>query len=160
MSPLRHLVAAERPWLKRRQREWTDMDRLFTRIASRMSTWAGQPIAFVLACGTIIVWLISGPIFKWSDTWQLVINTGTTIITFLMVFLIQNAQNRDASAMQVKLDELIRAVVDARNDYIGIEHLTDAEICQIRDVLEKGQNLEDDQRNARSLALQRLLMRR
>jgi low affinity Fe/Cu permease len=74
---------------------------------------------------TIIVWAVTGPLFHWSDTWQLVINTGTTIVTFLMVFLIQNAQNRDASAIQAKLDELIRAVGHARNEFIGIEHLTD-----------------------------------
>jgi low affinity Fe/Cu permease len=112
------------------------MDRIFANIASRMATWAGQPLTFVLAVLTIIVWVVSGPIFAWSDTWQLVINTGTTIVTFLMVFLIQNAQNRDASAMQVKLDELIRAVEGARNEYIGIEHLTDDQICRIRDALE------------------------
>ncbi|HWJ70984.1 MAG TPA: low affinity iron permease family protein [Sphingobium sp.] len=112
------------------------MDRLFTRIASRMSIWAGQPAAFVLAAGLVVVWLASGPLFNWSDTWQLVINTGTTIVTFMMVFLIQNAQNRDASAMQVKLDELIRAMEAARNDFIGIEHLTEAELGKIRDLME------------------------
>jgi low affinity Fe/Cu permease len=116
------------------------MDRIFTHIASRMATWAGQPITFILALGTIILWVVSGPIFHWSDTWQLVINTGTTIVTFLMVFLIQNAQNRDASAMQVKLDELIRALEGARNAYIGIEHLTDVEISHICDDLEKDQS--------------------
>ncbi len=115
------------------------IDHLFTRIASRMATMAGQPMTFVLAAGTILVWIVSGPIFHWSDTWQLVINTGTTIVTFLMVFLIQNAQNRDASAMQVKLDELIRAVKGADNAYIGIEHLTDMEICLLRDALEAEQ---------------------
>jgi low affinity Fe/Cu permease len=117
------------------------MDRIFTHIASRMATLAGQPITFILALATIISWIISGPLFGWSDTWQLVINTGTTIVTFLMVFLIQNAQNRDASAMQVKLDELIRALEGARNDYIGIEHLTDMEICRIRDALEKDEGI-------------------
>jgi len=116
------------------------MDHLFSHIASRMATWAGQPSAFILAMTIVLVWLLSGPLFAWSDTWQLVINTGTTIVTFLMVFLIQNAQNRDASAMQVKLDELIRAVEAARNDFIGIEHLTDAEIGVIRDVMEKEGN--------------------
>jgi low affinity Fe/Cu permease len=136
------------------------MDFLFTRIASRMSTWAGQPIAFVLALGTVVVWLVSGPIFNWSDTWQLVINTGTTIVTFLMVFLIQNAQNRDASAMQVKLDELIRAHEGARNDFIGIEHLTDQEICLIRDRIEKDNHLAPDVREWRSRLLNRLIERR
>ncbi|MBO9575794.1 MAG: low affinity iron permease family protein [Sphingobium sp.] len=136
------------------------MDRIFTHIAGRMSTWAGQPVAFILAMATIIVWVVTGPLFHWSDTWQLVINTGTTIITFLMVFLIQNAQNRDAGAMQVKLDELLRAMVDARNGYIGIEHLTDAEICEIRDALEK--ELEDDPnlRGLHSARLNRFIKRR
>ncbi|WP_041393524.1 low affinity iron permease family protein [Sphingobium sp. SYK-6] len=136
------------------------MDRFFSDIASRMATLAGQPKTFFLALGTIIVWGISGPIFQWSDTWQLVINTGTTIVTFLMVFLIQNAQNRDASAMQVKLDELIRAMKTARNDYIGIEHLTDIEICRIREALEKDQGIEGALRRQQSEALIRLVERR
>lgn len=134
------------------------MDRYFTRIASRMANWAGQPAAFVLALGIILIWLISGPLFDWSDTWQLVINTGTTIVTFLMVFLIQNAQNRDASAMQVKLDELIRAVKDARNEYIGIEHLTDAEIGAIRDALEQADGGPADR--DRAVALTTFITRR
>ena len=91
----------------------------------------GTSVAFVLAVLVILVWLISGPIFHYSDTWQLVINTGTTIITFLMVFLIQNTQNRDSEAMQLKLDELIRAS-RARNAFIGIEHLTEAELDELR----------------------------
>lgn len=137
------------------------MDQLFTRIASRMATWAGQPASFILALGVIVVWGVSGPVFHWSDTWQLIINTGTTIVTFLMVFLIQNAQNRDASAMQVKLDELIRAVADARNEMIGIEHLTDAEIADIRDVLEAaGEDGDADVRAQRSEALAKLIRRR
>ena len=86
------------------------MDKLFTRIASLISGAAGRPATFVLALGIIIVWAVSGPLFGYSDTWQLVINTGTTIVTFLMVFLIQNSQNRDAGAMQAKLDELLRAI--------------------------------------------------
>lgn len=136
------------------------MDRFFTRFSSRMALWAGQPATFVLACITIVIWLVSGPIFQWSDTWQLVVNTGTTIVTFLMVFLIQNAQNRDASAMQVKLDELIRAVSHARNAYIGIEHLTDAEICRIRDALEADSEGDTDVRSARSRELGRFIERR
>ena len=135
------------------------IDHLFTRIASRIAAWTGQPLTFILALAIVIMWGVTGPLFDWSNTWQLVINTGTTIVTFLMVFLIQNAQNRDASAIQVKLDELIRAVEQARNEFIGIEHLTDAEICQIRD------RLEDDERQAelieeRQDGLSRLLKRR
>jgi low affinity Fe/Cu permease len=85
----------------------------------------------MLAAGVVVVWGVSGPLFKFSDTWQLVINTGTTIVTFLMVFLIQNSQNRDSAAIQVKLDELIR-VSTARNSLVGIEHLTDDEIEDLR----------------------------
>ena len=136
------------------------MDHIFTRIASRMATWTGQPVTFVVALGIIVIWGVSGPIFAWSDTWQLVINTGTTIITFLMVFLIQNAQNRDASAMQVKLDELLRAVAKARNELIGIEHLTDTEICRIRDALEQESDSDPKLRKARTEALSKLILRR
>jgi low affinity Fe/Cu permease len=113
------------------------MDRLFTAIANRIASAAGQPLTFALALALVIVWGMTGPIFGYSDTWQLVINTGTTIITFLMVFLIQNSQNRDAAAMQAKLDEVIRALDNAREQFIGIEHLTDKEVEQIRAQLEK-----------------------
>lgn len=112
------------------------MDRVFTAIASRVASAMGQPLAFIMAALLIIVWGISGPVFAYSDTWQLIINTATTIATFLMVFLIQNSQNRDAAAMQAKLDELIRALDGARVQFIGIEHLPDDEIRRIRDQLE------------------------
>ena len=98
---------------------------------------AGQPLTFLLAIGIIVVWAVTGPIFHFSDTWQLIINTGTTIVTFLMVFLIQNTQNRDAAAMQAKLDELLRAVTKARDQFIGVEHLTEREIEMIRRALER-----------------------
>lgn len=111
-------------------------DRLFTYIAGRVAAIAGQPISFILAVSVIIVWGFTGPVFHYSDTWQLVVNTATTIITFLMVFLIQNSQNRDSAAMQAKLDELVRAVEAARNQFIGIEHKTDHEIEAIRAALE------------------------
>ena len=113
------------------------MDQLFTRIAGRIAFWAGQPLTFVLAAGLIIVWAVCGPPIHYSDTWQLVVNTSTTIITFLMVFLIQNSQNRDGAAMQAKLDELLRAVEKAREHFIGIEHLTDEQIEKIRAILEE-----------------------
>jgi low affinity Fe/Cu permease len=113
------------------------MSSLFTQIASRISAAAGQPWAFLLAVGIVIVWAVTGPVFHYSDTWQLVINTGTTIVTFLMVFLIQNSQNRDAGAMQAKLDEVLRAITDARSEFIGIEHMTDEQIGNIRTALEK-----------------------
>lgn len=132
------------------------MSGVFERIASRVSSAAGRPIAFALALGVVIVWGVSGPLFGWSDTWQLVINTGTTIVTFLMVFLIQNAQNRDASAIQAKLDELIRSVGHARNEFIGIEHLTEQELAEIREALEKDAGSEP----ARHAAILRLIARR
>jgi low affinity Fe/Cu permease len=113
------------------------MDRIFTWFAGRIASFAGQPIAFVIAFAVIVVWGVTGPIFAYSDTWQLVINTATTIVTFLMVFLIQNSQNRDAAAMQAKLDELLRAVAKARGAFIGIEHLTDTEIEKIRAAIER-----------------------
>ncbi len=112
------------------------MDRIFTLIASRTAAFVGQPIAFVIALSIVFVWGLTGSFFNYSDTWQLVINTGTTIVTFLMVFVIQNSQNRDAAAIQAKLDELIRASKTARNDFIGIEHLTDTQLEKIRETLE------------------------
>jgi low affinity Fe/Cu permease len=113
------------------------MERFFTRVATAISSASGQPMAFVLATTVILVWGITGPVFHFSDTWQLVVNTGTTIVTFLMVFLIQNAQNRDAAAMQAKLDELLRSVGKARDQFIGVEHLTEREIEMIRRALER-----------------------
>jgi low affinity Fe/Cu permease len=106
--------------------------RTFADIATTIAHQSGRPITFLLAVIIIIAWGVTGPIFHYSDTWQLIINTGTTIITFLMVFIIQNTQNRDGVAVQAKLDELIR-VSAARNMLIGIEHLTEDEISEIRD---------------------------
>lgn len=113
------------------------MDRIFTAISTRVSAWAGQPVAFVIAASAIIAWAATGPLFGYSDTWQLIVNTSTTIITFLMVFVIQNSQNRDGAALQAKLDELIRALEGPRNEFIGIEHMTDAELEKIRTALEQ-----------------------
>jgi low affinity Fe/Cu permease len=114
----------------------TAINSAFGTIANNIAREAGRPFAFIMALVIVIVWSATGPIFHYSDTWQLVINTGTTIITFLMVFLIQNSQNRDSAAIQVKLDELIR-VSAAKNFFIGIEHLTDDEIERLRDIVEK-----------------------
>jgi len=115
--------------------------KLFGEIANRTSQAAGRALTFLIAAGIVLVWAISGPIFHFSDTWQLVINTGTTIVTFLMVFLIQNSQNRDSAAIQVKLDELIR-VSTAHNSFVGIEHLTDDELEEIRTKCERRANAE------------------
>src|SRR3954463_16656518 len=97
------------------------MKRFFANLASRSAFWMGQPGAFIGATGACIVWAVSGPMFHYSDTWQLVINTATTVLTFLAVFLIQNSQNRDGAAIQAKLDELLRALETARSQFIGIE---------------------------------------
>jgi low affinity Fe/Cu permease len=104
----------------------------FTRIAKAAARGAGKPITFMIAVAIILIWAITGPIFHFSDTWQLVINTSTTIITFLMVFLIQNTQNRDTEALQIKLDELIRAMGGAQNALLDLEELEDEELDEIR----------------------------
>src|ERR1700712_2856321 len=107
------------------------MDKLFAKFANATARATGSPIAFLLCVASVLVWAATGPMFKFSETWQLVINTGTTIITFLMVFLIQNTQNRDGAALQTKLDELIRATSEAGNEFIGIEARTDAELATL-----------------------------
>jgi|SRR5579872_4707515 len=103
------------------------MDRLFAKFANATARITGSPPAFLLCVLLVVVWAATGPLFKFSETWQLVINTGTTIVTFLMVFLIQNTQNRDGAAIQTKLDELIRSS-DAEDEFMGIEKLTDREL--------------------------------
>ena len=109
----------------------------FSHFAKWIARVSGQPMTFGLALFIIIVWAITGPIFKFSDTWQLVINTSTTIITFLMVFLIQNTQNRDAEAMQLKLDELIRAISGAENSMLDLEDLDQQELDEVRESYQK-----------------------
>jgi len=107
------------------------MKNLFRVAANKISIWTGSASTFLGAMLIVIVWALTGPIFHYSDTWQLVINTGTTIVTFLMVFLIQNTQNRDSKAVQLKLDELIRATKGARTTYVGLEDLSDTDLEEL-----------------------------
>ena len=104
----------------------------FSDFARGLAVWTGRPVAFLAAAGAVVLWAASGPFFGFSDTWQLVINTSTTIVTFLMVFLIQNTQNRDTEAIQLKLDELIRATQGAHNALLSLEHLDDEELDRYR----------------------------
>ncbi len=107
------------------------MEKLFNHLANTTAKLAGRPWTFIICVAVVLVWALTGPVFRFNETWQLVINTGTTIVTFLMVFLIQNTQNRDAAAMHAKMDELIYAVKKADSRFIGIEHLTDKELALI-----------------------------
>jgi low affinity Fe/Cu permease len=110
---------------------------LFARSANAVAHAAGRPSAFILCCVIVAVWAATGPVFHYSDTWQLIINTGTTIVTFLMVFLIQNTQNRDGAALQAKLDELIRVTRAARNDLVQAEQLPESRLAEIRAAVAK-----------------------
>lgn len=121
-----------------------NLDQFFTRFSTKSARIVGRPAAFLLALAVVAGWMLTGPLFQFSANWQLVINTGTTIVTFLMVFLIQNEQNRDSAAIQAKLDELIRSHAEADNFFVGIEHLTDRELeailraCEDRARRERG----------------------
>ncbi|MGC4032282.1 MAG: low affinity iron permease family protein [Tepidisphaeraceae bacterium] len=116
----------------------------FTRFAGTTAKITGKPITFAVALAVLIVWAVSGPVFGFNDTWQLVINTGTTIVTFLMVFLIQNTQNRDSEAIHIKLDELIKVIEKANNKLLDIEELDEKELDDIRTEFEK---VAEDARN-------------
>jgi low affinity Fe/Cu permease len=105
----------------------------FGRAANAVAHATGRPVTFAFCCLIVIVWAVTGPVFHYSDTWQLIINTGTTIVTFLMVFLIQNTQNRDGAALQAKLDELIRVTKEARNDYVGVEKKPEKKLEELRE---------------------------
>ena len=115
----------------------TNNSTLFSALASKTAQFAGRPAAFLIATGIVIIWAVSGPFFGYSDTWQLVINTGTTIITFLMVFLIQNTQSRDTLALQLKLDELILATKNAENRFATIEDASDEELDALKKELHR-----------------------
>jgi low affinity Fe/Cu permease len=105
----------------------------FARTSNEVARLTGKPATFALCCLVIVVWGATGPLFHYSDTWQLIINTGTTIVTFLMVFLIQNTQNRDGAALQAKLDELIRATERARNELVAIERMPEEKVAEVRE---------------------------
>ncbi|MGZ3298230.1 MAG: low affinity iron permease family protein [Asticcacaulis sp.] len=138
---------AKAPDKSHRKNNW------FIVFAQATSAWAGSQSAFIIAFGMIVVWGLTGPIFRYSDTWQMVINTGTTIITFLMVFLIQNSQNRDGRIIQLKLDELIRAVEGAEDSLINMEELTEAELEAMHQrftrLAERAKSVADDTRSGR-----------
>ncbi|MGN7098637.1 low affinity iron permease family protein [Brevundimonas diminuta] len=122
------------------------MEKLFNHLANATAKLAGRPWTFIVCLAVVLIWAVTGPVFRYSETWQLVINTGTTIVTFLMVFLIQNTQNRDAAAMHAKMDELICAVKKADAAFIGIEHLTDKELAAIlREVERRGRDIHAGQ---------------
>lgn len=126
-------------------------ERGFHVFATNAANWVGTKWAFLVALLTIVVWVISGPYYHYSDTWQLIINTGTTVVTFLVVFLIQNTQNRDARAIHLKLDEIIKSIDKAHNEMIDIEHLSDAELQLLADKYQKVR-AECDVRSQRSKA--------
>jgi len=115
----------------------TNKHKLFTRFAKKAAHFTGTPACFVIALAIVAVWALTGPLFQFGDTWQLVINTGTTIITFLMVFLIQNTQNRDTEAMQIKLDELLRSHRPANNAMLDLEELEEEELDELRKTYEE-----------------------
>jgi len=118
----------------------TKLNEFFRRMATAASEATGSPWTFIAALGIIVLWGVSGPVFGFSDTWQLVINTGTTIITFLMVFLVQNTQNRDAKATHLKLDELLRAIKGARTGLVNLESLSDEDLAELQQQFERLQD--------------------
>jgi len=122
----------------------------FSQFAHATSLWTGNPVAFLLAVLVVVAWVATGPLFGYSDTWQLVINTGTTIVTFLMVFLIQNTQNRDAKAIHLKLDEVIRSIRRASNTMIDIEKLSDEELEELSAQFENIRKTYEDRKKQRA----------
>jgi low affinity Fe/Cu permease len=127
---------------------------LFTRFSRATSLYSGKPVTFIMSVLIIVIWAVTGPLFEFSNTWQLVINTGTTIITFLMVFLIQNTQNRDTEALQIKLDEIIRSIKPARNELLELEELDEDELEKIRQeyikLAEKAKNITSKKKKKKS----------
>ncbi len=132
------------------------MNEIFHQLAVKVSKWAGSPWMFAGALALIAFWILTGPVFHFSDTWQLVTNTGTTIITFLMVFLIQNTQSREAEAMQLKLDELLRAITQARTSLVNLEDFSEEELEHLheefRRLRERARHQEESRSAARALS--------
>ena len=124
----------------------------FAEVARRAACQLGTPHAFAIACGVVVLWAMTGPLFGYSDTWQLIINTGTTIVTFLMVFLVQNTQNRDARALHLKLDEILRSTDAARNKLIDLEHCTDEELDRMERQFKALRAREDRKLNSGALS--------
>ena len=145
--PLRSEVDLHLPRDLTAWRTWNDRFRRFAKASARS---LGSPQAFLIAVTVVVVWAASGPYFQFSDTWELVINTATTIVTFLMVFVIQNTQNRDALAMHLKLDELLRAVEGARNSLVDLEHLSDEQLEQLEKEFERVAKAREDTEDPRS----------
>ncbi len=121
----------------------------FSGFAQAVATWSGHPVAFALALCVIVAWIVTGPIFNYSDTWQLIINTGTTIVTFLMVFLIQNTQNRDMKAVQIKLSELVLAMKGAQDKFASIEDLSEDDLEKLHDELHRRTEITLDKLKSR-----------
>jgi low affinity Fe/Cu permease len=136
------------------------MRRFFTALASRSSYYMGHPAAFLIATVTCLIWAVTGPLFHYSDTWQLVINTATTVLTFLAVFLIQNSQNRDGIAIQAKLDEILIAFSKARTELVGIENLTDAQIVELKAAIEREALEPDGKADASTPTVEEILKNR
>ncbi|WP_374944524.1 low affinity iron permease family protein [Sphingomonas sp.] len=135
------------------------MEQFFSRVAGKSATAMGHPYTFVLATLAMVAWAARGVVFAWSDTWQLIVNTGTSVVTFLAVFVIQNSQNRDGAAIQAKLDEVLRALPKAREAFVGIEHLTEAQICALRDALEREVKGKGSKQETADDSAERLLKR-
>lgn len=123
----------------------------FSKFSQTIARWAGHPSSFVICLGILLTWGLLGPIFKWSDTWQLVINTATSVITFLMVFLIQSTQNRDSESLQLKLDELISVTKDARKTLLDLEELSEEEQDKIKAVFLKAAEKERSKKPEKTL---------
>jgi low affinity Fe/Cu permease len=137
MGALHRALALRSRRMDARVQESPSMNAAFSKFSSLVSDLMGKPIAFIVALAVVVVWAVSGPVFGFSEVWQLVINTGTTIVTFLMIFVLQNSQNRDGKALQAKLDELILTSKAAENKFIGIEKLDEQELRELKRLIDE-----------------------